>query len=377
MMQANRILAIARKEISHILRDSRSLAIVVLMPPLLMVVFGTGISLDTKAVPLFVFDRERSQQSQDLVRRFQSTEYFRVVGMVNNYPALLRALDEGRCRIGIVIPSDFSKKLNVGGRVAVQGLVDAVDDNTANLAFSYAETILRGFSAKVQFDWARSREVPVKHLLNVSSRVWFNEELESKEFIAPGVIALVMAVIGTFLPSLTIAREWERGTMEQLISTPVLSSEIMIGKLAPYFLISLLDAALCTAIAVWWFRVPFRGNWGTLLISSALFLIGVLAMGYLISVVAKSQLAASQIALLSTFLPAFLLSGFMYPIDQMPSAVRIVTLLVPARYYVSIVKSLFLRGTPIGLLRGELVGLAIFATVAGMLATQAFQKRLE
>jgi ABC-2 type transport system permease protein len=324
-MQANRILAIARKEVSQILRDSRSLAIVVLMPPLLMVVFGTGISLDTKGIPLFVFDREGSQQSQDLIRRFQSSEYFRVVGMVDNYPALLRAIDDGRCRIGIVIPSDFSKKLNVGGRVAIQGLVDAVDDNTANLAFSYAETILRGFSAKAQIDVSRWRGIPVKHLLNVSSRVWFNEELESKQFIAPGVIALVMAVIGTFLSSLTIAREWERGTMEQLISTPVLSSEIMIGKLAPYFLISLFDAALCTAIAVWWFRVPFRGNWGALLISSTLFLIGVLAMGYLISVVAKSQLAASQIALLSTFLPAFLLSGFIYPIDQMPSTVLVIT----------------------------------------------------
>jgi ABC-2 type transport system permease protein len=376
-MQANRILAIARKEVSQILRDSRSLAIVVLMPPLLMVVFGTGISLDTKGIPLFVFDREGSQQSQDLIRRFQSSEYFRVVGMVDNYPALLRAIDDGRCRIGIVIPSDFSKKLNVGGRVAIQGLVDAVDDNTANLAFSYAETILRGFSAKAQIDVSRWRGIPVKHLLNVSSRVWFNEELESKQFIAPGVIALVMAVIGTFLPSLTIAREWERGTMEQLISTPVLSSEIMIGKLAPYFLISLFDAALCTAIAVWWFRVPFRGNWGALLISSTLFLIGVLAMGYLISVVAKSQLAASQIALLSTFLPAFLLSGFIYPIDQMPSTVRVITLLVPARYYVGIVKSLFLRGAPIGMLRGDLLGLAIFAMAIGVLATQAFHKRLE
>jgi ABC-2 type transport system permease protein len=376
-MQANRILAIARKEVSQILRDSRSLAIVVLMPPLLMVVFGTGISLDTKGIPLFVFDREGSQQSQDLIRRFQSSEYFRVVGMVDNYPALLRAIDDGRCRIGIVIPSDFSKKLNVGGRVAIQGLVDAVDDNTANLAFSYAETILRGFSAKAQIDVSRWRGIPVKHLLNVSSRVWFNEELESKQFIAPGVIALVMAVIGTFLPSLTIAREWERGTMEQLISTPVLSSEIMIGKLAPYFLISLFDAALCTAIAVWWFRVPFRGNWGALLISSTLFLIGVLAMGYLISVVAKSQLAASQIALLSTFLPAFLLSGFIYPVDQMPSTVRVITLLVPARYYVGIVKSLFLRGAPIGMLRGDLLGLAIFAMAIGVLATQAFHKRLE
>jgi drug efflux transport system permease protein len=188
---------------------------------------------------------------------------------------------------------------------------------------------------------------------------------------------LVMAVIGTFLTSLTIAREWERGTMEQLISTPLRSWEIMVGKLAPYFVISLLDAALCTAIALCWFRVPFRGSWSTLLLSSALFLTVVLAMGYLISAVAKTQLAASQIALISTFLPAFLLSGFIYPIDQMPLTVRAVTFMIPARYYVSILKKLFLKGTPVDLLQGDLIGLAIFAMVLGISATRVLHKTLD
>jgi len=376
-MRAHRILAMARKEVIQVLRDSRSLAIVVLMPPMLMLMFGYGVSLDTKDIPLCAFDREGTQQSQDLLKRFQASRYFKVVGTVDNYPALLRAIDEGDCRIGIVVPPDFSKQLNIGGPVGIQALADGIDDNTANLSLGYSETVVRGFSSDVQLDWTRRRGLSAApRPLRVETRTLFNEDLESKAFIAPGVIALVMAVIGTFLTSLTIAREWERGTMEQLISTPVRSSEIMIGKLAPYFVIGLLDTALCTAIAVWWFRIPFRGTSSTLLLSSFLFLTVVLAMGYLISVVAKTQLAASQTALVSTFLPAFLLSGFIYPIDQMPPVIRAISRLLPARYYVDMTKRIFLKAGSIPVLRQDLVDLIILAAVVVILATGAFQKKL-
>ena len=377
-MRAYRILAMARKEFIQILRDRRSLAIVVLMPLILMLLFGYGVNLDTSAIPLCAFDRDGSQQSQDLLKRFQSSKYFDVVDTMDNYPALLRAIDEGRCRVGIVVPPDFSKNLNGSHAVGVQALVDAIDDNTANLAFSYSETVIRGFSSGVQIDWRRRQGLPGSpYLLNVESRVWFNEQLESRAFIVPGVIALVMTVIGTFLTSLTIAREWERGTMEQLISTPVQPSEIMIGKLIPYLLITVIDSVLCVAIAVWGFRVPFRGSWSSLMVSSALFLVVVLGMGYLISVIAKTQLVASHIALLTGFLPAFLLSGFIYPIDEMPLVLRLFTHIIPSRYYVSILKGVFLKGTPISLLRGELVSLAAFGIVVGTLATRALQKSLD
>ena len=368
----------ARKEIIQILRDTRSLAVVTLMPPIMMLLFGYGVSLDTKEIPLYIFDREGSLQSHELIKRFESTKYFDLVQTVDNYPALLRAIDQGSCRIAIVIPPDFSDKLNAGGTVGIQALVDGIDDNTANLSFSYSQTVVQGFSSSVQADWARRVGVPgLQYPLLLQPRVWYNQDLESRAFIAPGVIALVMATIGTFLTSLTIAREWERGTMEQLISTPVQSLEIMLGKLAPYFVISLADAALCTAIAVWWFGVPFRGHWISLLAGSAMFLLVVLAMGYFISVVAKTQLAASQTALVTTFLPAFLLSGFIYPIDQMPTAARVLTYAVPARYYVSMLKNLFLKGTPLHLLRADLLGLAIFVTVVGLLATHSFHKTLD
>jgi ABC-2 type transport system permease protein len=377
-MRAYRVLAIARKEFIQILRDGRSLAIVVLMPVILMLLFGYGVNLDTSAIPMYVFDREGSQQSQDLLKHFRSSRYFDVVNSVDNYPALLRAIDEGRCRIGIVIPPDFSRKLNAGHSVGVQALVDAIDDNTANLAFSYSDMVIRGFSAGVQLDWEHRQGLAgSQNPLQVESRVWFNEQLESRAFIVPGVIALVMTVIGTFLTSLTIAREWERGTMEQLISTPVQPSEIMVGKLVPYFLISVIDSTLCVAIAVWGFRVPFRGSYGTLMVSSALFLVVVLAMGYLISVIAKTQLVASHIALLTGFLPAFLLSGFIYPIDEMPAVLRVFTHIIPARYYVSILKGVFLKGSSISLLRGDLLSLVGSGIVVGTFATRALQKRLD
>jgi ABC-2 type transport system permease protein len=212
--------------------------------------------------------------------------------------------------------------------------------------------------------------------IRVETRTWYNEDLESSAFIVPGVLALVMSVIGAFLTSLTIAREWERGTMEQLISTPVTPFEIMFGKLVPYFAIGMIDVLVCALIALYWFHVPFRGSFATLLISSLMFMIVVLSMGFFISVIAKSQLAASQLALLATFLPAFLLSGFLFAIEQMPIVLQWITYILPARYYVSVLKKIFLKGSPAALLYADLIPLAIFTVLLALLATHSFQKRL-
>lgn len=372
-----RLWAILRKEVIQIRRDSRSLAIVVAMPVVLMLLFGYGVSLDIKHVPLYVFDREGSQQSQDLARRFAASEYFSIAGVVDNYPALVGALDSGRVRLGVVIPHDFSRRLQGGGPVGVQVLVDATDDNTANVVIGYAQAVVRGFSQQIQVDWLgqRGQSAPPP-ALQIQGRTWFNEDLESRAFIIPGVVALVMAVIGTFLTSLTIAREWERGTMEQLISTPVTPLELMLGKLIPYFVLGLLDTAICTAMAIWLFQVPFRGSLMALFAVSALFMAVVLGMGYLISVVAKNQLTASQLALVTTFLPAFLLSGFLFSIEQMPMALQVITHIIPARYYVAMLKGLFLKGSSMNLLIGDWLPLCGFALLLGAVATRAFRKRL-
>jgi ABC-2 type transport system permease protein len=376
-MNWTRLSVMAHKEILQILRDPRSLAIVFIMPAILVVLFGYGVSLDLKGLPVYVYDRDGSQQSQDLLKRFQASSYFSVEKIVDNYAQLTRAIDDGSAKMGVVIPWDFSRRLQDGRPVQVQALVDASDDNTANILIGYTQGVVQGYSSGIQIESLRQRGISVQPAsVQVETRTWYNEDLESSAFIIPGVLALVMAVIGAFLTSLTIAREWERGTMEQLISTPVSAAEIMFGKLVPYFVLGMADTVISALIAIYWFKVPFRGSFVALLLSSALFLVVVLSLGFLISVLAKGQFAASQIALLVTFLPAFLLSGFLFAIEQMPTVLQWITHIVPARYYVSVLKKIFLKGTPTAMLYGDLVPLALFALILGIVATRSFHKRL-
>jgi len=288
-MSFTRFLAVARKEVIHILRDTRGLIIVLIMPVVLVLLFGYGVNLDFKGLPVYVYDRDGSQRSQDLLKRFQASEYFDVVRVVNDYTALTRSLDDGHAKLGIVIPWDFSQRLSDGRPVHVQALVDGTDDNTANVLIGYAQAVVQGYSLDRQLDWLRNRGQLVQPaLISVENRTWYNEDLESSAFIIPGVLALVMSVIGAFLTSLTIAREWERGSMEQLISTPVTPVEIMLGKLAPYFAIGMFDVIVCALIAIYWFQVPFRGSFATLLLASAIFLVVVLSVGFYVSVIAES-----------------------------------------------------------------------------------------
>jgi len=376
-MSFTRFMAVAKKEIVQVVRDSRSLVIVLIMPVILVLLFGYGVNLDLKHLPIYVYDRDGSQQSQDLLKRLQASDYFEIVRLGNKYSDLTRAIDDGHAKMGLVIPWDFSQRLRDGRPTSVQALVDGTDDNTANVLIGYAQAVVQGYSSDIQLDWLRDRgQVAQPARVTAETRTWYNEDLESSAFIVPGVLALVMSVIGAFLTSLTIAREWERGTMEQLISTPVSPLEIMFGKLVPYFAIGMIDVIVCALIALYWFHVPFRGSFLTLLLSSAMFMIVVLSMGFFISVIAKNQLAASQLALLATFLPAFLLSGFLYAIEQMPVFLQWITRILPARYYVSVLKKIFLKGSPAALLYADLVPLAIFTFVLALLATHSFHKRL-
>jgi ABC-2 type transport system permease protein len=376
-MNLRRILAMTRKEVIQIRRDPRSLLIIMAMPLIQLFIYGYAVNLDIRHIPLCVYDRDATQTSQDLLKRFQATDYFDIVRVSPNYQDVVRHIDQGACTVAVVVPPQFSETLHSSGRANVQALLDASDSNSASIGMGYALSIVQAYSQQVQIAWQQRHGMLLGSPdITFQPRTWFNEDLASMANIIPGVVALVMAVVGAFLTSLTIAREWERGTMEQLISTPVGKLEIEIGKLAPYFVIGMLDTALCAGMGVWWFGVPFRGSWTLMFGCSMLFLIVVLSLGYLISVVAKSQLAASQLALLTTFLPAFLLSGFVFPIEQMPTVVQWITRVLPARYYVSILRNVFLKGTPASLMAGQVTALAIIALVAITLATRAFRKRL-
>jgi ABC-2 type transport system permease protein len=378
-MRFRRLRAIAVKEILQIWRDPRSLMIALLMPFTQMFLFGYGVTLDLKHIPVCTFDREASQDSQALLKHFAASQYFAIASNVATYPALTAAIDRADCKIAIVIPPDFSQRLNDAHSATVQAILDATDDNTANIALGYAQAVVSSYSADAMLNVMNrlGQELQQVQPMTVQSRVWFNEDLASRNFIIPGLVAVIMALVGAQLTSLTISREWERGTMELLISTPVKPGEVMIGKLMPYLALGWIDAGSCLALASWWFGVPFRGTIFALFVTTSLFLIVVLGIGYLLSVVIRSQIGASQIALLVTMLPTTLLSGYVFPIDQMPEAVQDVTYLVYSRYYVTIVKSIFLKGADIPALMMPTLFLLVYAVAVMALAARAFRKRLD
>ena len=368
-MKLLRVKAIARKELIQIRRDPLSLAMAFLMPALLLFLFGYAITLDVNNLTTVVYDRDKSSMSRELVAEFRESGYFAVVGSVADYKDIDRYLDSGRAQVGIVIPGDFSADIRTGRDAQLQVAVDGSDSNTATIALGYITTIAERYSQRI-------KAMSITPLIDSRVRVWYNAELASKNYIIPGLIAVIMAVIAALLTSLTVAREWERGTMEQLISTPVKTPELITGKLIPYFFIGFIDVVLSVLMAVFIFDVPLRGSLLSLAALSSVFLFGGLSLGILISIAAKSQLVASQIAMVATFLPAFLLSGFMYTISNMPEPIQVMTYAIPARYFVTILKGLFLKGVPPGFLAAEAALLTVFGLAVFALANRKFKKRI-
>ena len=345
-MNLRRVNAIAKKEIIQVWRDPRSLMIVLLMPLMQMALLGYGVNLDIKHVPICVFDREGSQQSQSLMKAFQASPYFSIVETERDYDAVKRAIDGGRCKMAVVIPPDFSQDLAATNSAAVQAILDATDDNTANIALGYAQSVVASFSGDVQLQRTQSLGQPPPVVPAVAQyRVWFNEDLVSRDFIIPGVVALVLALVGAQLTSLTISREWERGTMEVLVSTPVTRMELMAGKILPYFFIGLLDAALCLVIAVFWFEAPFRGAVFDAVPDDVavphrrsrprLFHFG-----------EHPQPGRREPGCAGVDAPADD-AALRLRLSDRPDAARIqaITYLVPARYYFAILKAIFLKGS--------------------------------
>ena len=376
-MKPRRIWAVARKEFLHVLRDPRSLGMAVAIPVLMLVLFGYALTLDVDRVPLVVWDQSATPASRRLVSRFDGSRYFSRVGDVDNYRALERAIDTRRALAALVVPTDFARRIEAGRPAPVQLILDGSDSNTATIALGYAEASVEGFAREIVLERVRrvGASLPPGPL-DVRLRVWFNEELESKNYIIPGLIAVIMMVIAALLTSLTVAREWERGTMEQLISTPVKGPELIVGKLAPYFVIGMVDVLLAVLMGEFLFDVPLRGDVALLFAVSAMFLVGALSMGILISTVMKNQLLASQVAMVATFLPAFLLSGFMFAIANMPLPIQWITYVIPARYFVALLKGIYLKGVGLEILAGQAALLGAFSVVMVLLAIARFKKKL-
>jgi drug efflux transport system permease protein len=376
-MNHRRAWAIARKEFLHVLRDRRSLAMAIAMPLLLLLLYGYALTLDVDNVPMIVWDQSQTSASRDFISRFGGSRYFSIKGYGWNYQELEREIDSGRALVALVVPRDFADEVRAGRPAAVQLIVDGSDSNTATLAVGYADAVTQAYSQALSLqEIRRLGGAALNAPVDFRPRVWFNPELESRNYIIPGLIAVIMMVIAALLTSQTVAREWERGTMEQLISTPVTGRELILGKLLPYFSIGLLDVLLAVLLGEFLFRVPLRGSVLLLFVSASIFLVGTMALGILISVVAKNQLMANQLAMVVTFVPSFLLSGFVFPIGNMPTVIQWITRLVPARYFISLLKGIYLKGVGLHVLAGEGLLLVLYAASTILLAVGIFRKKL-
>jgi ABC-2 type transport system permease protein len=376
-MNYRRFRAMFLKEARHILRDPRSLLAALAIPVVMITLFGYALTLDVDRIPTVVLDQDKTPASRALISDFIGSRYFTVSETLGGYDAIVEAVDHNRAMLAVVIPADFSRTLARNEEATVQLILDGSDSNTASIAVGYAEALILAHSLSLRDRALKSRGMgELKMPVDMRIRVLYNHEMKSKNFIIPGIIAVVLMIIAALLTSLTIAREWESGTMEQLLSTPVRPAELLLGKLCAYFVLGMADVALALLIGVGVFDVPMRGNPLFVVFSSALFLFGALCWGIFISTVTRSQLLAFQASILSSFLPAFLLSGFIYSIENMPVVIQQLTRIIPSRYFVTILQGIFLKGTGLQVLWLEVVVLAVYAAVVFLLASRAMKQKV-
>ncbi|MDU4433720.1 MAG: ABC transporter permease, partial [Pluralibacter gergoviae] len=340
LLSWRRVRALCVKETRQIVRDPSSWLIAVVIPLLLLFIFGYGINLDSSRLRVGVLLEQQSKEALDFTHALTGSPYIDAT-VSDNRRALIEKMQAGRIRGLVVIPVNFAEQLaRPGDSAPLQVITDGSEPNTANFVQGYVQGIWQLW----QMQRAEDRGEAFEPLIDVQTRYWFNAAAISQHFIIPGAITIIMTVIGAILTSLVIAREWERGTMEALLSTEVTRLELLLCKLIPYYFLGMLAMALCMAVAVFIIGVPFRGSLLLLFLITSLFLLSTLGMGLLISTITRNQFNAAQVALNAAFLPSIMLSGFIFQIDSMPAAIRIVTYVIPARYFVSTLQSLFLAG---------------------------------
>lgn len=376
-MSFRRLKTVAKKELLHILRDVRSLSLALALPLVMLLLFGYALTLDVDRIPTYVYDQDRTPQSRELIDQFRGSTYFQILGVVNDYKPVDRAIDKSAILLNLTIPRDYARHLLSGQEAGVQLVIDGSDSNTASIALGYAQAVVQSYAAQLRSDaQIRKGGQPMQVPVDPRIRVWYNSDLKSKNFIVPGLIAVTMMIIASMLSSLTIAREWENGTMEQLLSTPVRPRELVLGKLLAYFALGVTDMLICVIVGVFIFQIPFRGSVWFLFFTSCLFLFGALSWGIFISATARTQLLAFQMGMLSSFLPGYLLSGFIYSIQNMPKVIQVVSAIVPARYFVTILNGIFLKGVGIRILWGEVTMLFAYAAIVFFFASRKMRQKV-
>jgi ABC-2 type transport system permease protein len=369
---AMRLSGLVRKEFLQIVRDPSSIAIAFLMPVLLLLLFGYGVSLDADHVPVALVAEAPSRDSADFMAALQGSHYF-APRVATSMPKAEQALREGKVRGIVALRGDFSRRLRRPDAASIQLVVDGVDANTARLVEGYVEGAFSTWLAARAADQGQDLKMPVE----LQPRIWFNSELKSRNYLVPGLVAIIMTLIGALLTALVMAREWERGTMEALMVTPASMTEVLLGKLSAYFILGTGGMLITVAMAVWLFEVPLRGSFWLLWLCSSLFLLAALGMGLTISTLARSQFVAGQVAIIATFLPAFLLSGFLFDIGSMPPVVQAITHVIVARYFVAIVQTLFLAGNVWSVILPNALALAAMAAIFLGITWRKSRKRLD
>ena len=376
-MNPRRIKALAKKEFIQMVRDIRSLLGAIFIPLILIFLFGYALSLDVDRIPTLIYDQDRTSISRELIYRLSDSRYFQIIRYIDREHEIDKSLDRNEALLALVIPTGFAQQVKQGRQAPIQAVFDGSDSNTATIAVGYLKAVITGFDLDVQEKRIRRAGLKMADMpVELRTRVWFNPELKSRFFIIPGLTAVIMMVICSLLTALSVSRERETKTLEQLISTPITSGELMLGKLLPYMCVGIVDMFLVVGLGVFVFGVPFRGNIVSLFIVAVIFLVGTLSWGLFLSVVSRSQMQASQMSIVTVFLPAFLLSGFIYPIENMPLLLQAVTYLIPARYFVTILKGMFLQGIGFKYLWPEILALIIYAVLVLNLARIKFTKRL-
>ncbi|MGD8979987.1 MAG: ABC transporter permease [Desulfobacterales bacterium] len=367
-----RLRGILRKEVLQILRDPSSIALAIVLPLVLLFIFGYGLSLDAENVPIGIVLKDNSSAARDLAARFDLSPYFKTIHL----KSMARAMDllDQRRVDGIVhLQSDFSSGLFSRNPSPVQVIVNGIDANRARLIQGYARGILQKWTALRQ---ARGEQMAAPSV-KVSQRIWFNEAAVSRNFLVPGLITLIMTLIGILLTALVVAREWERGTMEAILVTPIRRIDLLLGKVLPYFILGMMGMSLSVVVGTTLFHVPFRGSIAALVFLSSLFMLASLGFGLLISAAIRIQFVAAQISIVAGFLPAFFLSGLVFDLESTPRFIQIISHVVPARYFVSISHTLFMAGDVWPVLLPNALALAVMAVLFTSLAFRKITKRLE
>ncbi|MHC9538443.1 MAG: ABC transporter permease [Vulcanimicrobiota bacterium] len=378
-MSLTRLAAVIHKEMLHILRDRRSLVATILIPLMLMFAFCESLSLDVNNIPTVIIDYDRSPESRDFIGRFTSSGYFSIVEYVDNYRQMQRAIDRGDAVMGLSIPRDFGRKVRRADTgIPMQILLDGTDPNRGSIAAGYSALITQNFSREIIKNRFQQLGMGTSDsTIQAQVRIWYNPSLRSKNYLVPGLMAMIMAILAALLTSTTVSREWENGTMELLISTPVSVFEIIIGKFIPYFIVGAIDSVLILLLGYYVYGVPIKGSLLLLALVTTLFLSGMLMLGLFVSCAFRSSLMSNQIAFTVTYIPTMLLSGFIFFIPGMPWILQMVTQLVPARYFLTCTRSIFAKGVGLEVLGFDVFLLFVFNLLMFLLAFISFKKTLD